>query len=183
MLRKLFNFAAAVSLVFCLLAAGMWVRSEFSLDSVNSESGTRVLLASGNGEFVLYFRTNTNPYAFPRQWTARFWGFKESAGKLTDTMTPSEAYGPVWGWRPDDWESYVLVGRVNPAPPIYIGAILLPSWVITAFTGILPGIWLILRLYRRRTVGLCPQCGYDLRTTPDRCPECGKEVAAKPAAT
>jgi hypothetical protein len=53
-------------------------------------------------------------------------------------------------------------------------------------SGLLPTIVLSLAamvfeitLWKRSRVrlGLCPDCGYDLRATPDRCPECGHEVA------
>ena len=41
-------------------------------------------------------------------------------------------------------------------------------------------IWFLQRRRARRAghrsrLGLCPQCGYDLRATPGRCPECGEE--------
>ena len=59
-------------------------------------------------------------------------------------------------------DSWVLV---IPMWPIVILAALLEAEIIRR--------WLL--RYWRKSNGLCPKCGFDLRATPDRCPECGAE--------
>jgi len=69
------------------------------------------------------------------------------------------ALGFRWDYDPIDGE--YLVG--------------IPLWLTT-----LVMLWLSWALWKRRrsrTVGLCSNCQYDLRATPDRCPECGAAMA------
>jgi len=56
----------------------------------------------------------------------------------------------------------------------------IPLWFCSALFSILPLIQLprTVRRLRRRKLGLCSYCGYDLRATPDRCPECGTAALA-----
>ena len=51
----------------------------------------------------------------------------------------------------------------------------IPYWFVICLFAMSPLFWVVKqsRRQRRRTRGLCPTCGYDIRATPHRCPECG----------
>jgi hypothetical protein len=50
-----------------------------------------------------------------------------------------------------------------------------PLWLVAIMAAAPPSASIFARVRRKRRAkeGRCPECGYDLRATPQRCPECG----------
>jgi hypothetical protein len=89
----------------------------------------------------------------------------------------SEAYAPQhirWDW--------AASGAPNSAVHLYG----VPLWQLLILLAALPTTQFLVALVRfgraqqRRAAGCCPNCGYDLRATPDRCPECGMSDEISP---
>jgi hypothetical protein len=80
----------------------------------------------------------------------------------------------------DSWQ----LGYRNPS---WMRRVVLPYWSLIAPLVVWPAIAVggVLRRRARRSIAerrrqrdLCPDCGYDMRATPDRCPECGSAAPA-----
>ena len=188
MTRRLLNLLTAASLLLCVAAVGMWVRSYTRSEwLVRDAERTSLRFASHPGTFHIHVQWGVTS-AVPR---------KDPASRAEwwyDTYEPSPYFikerqnGDTFYFSRGRFVVWKAVaapaspGRKGWACPNY--GTPAPYWLLVALAGALPawrgGRWL-LRRRRAGRPGHCAHCNYDLRATPERCPECGATAAFPPA--
>jgi hypothetical protein len=153
MKRTLLNLATAVSLIVLVATVVFWVRSY--TNSPSMADSDIINLNSTDPRYWILFRNGGMALCrqVGRDWSIElrkfdFLGIHFGGGRGKDRL--------LWN-------------LVIPLWMVALGAAALP-----AYRGML---WRRERAERRRErSGCCPNCGYDLRASPERCPECGAIV-------
>lgn len=181
MLRRLFHLLTAVSLLLCVAAAALWRRSHAVRDDFwySGSPHWAVGLDAKDGSFVFY-QITSGPYSLAPGFS-RTDRTKDGWPPFDPVMLRTNGYAR----RAYDWGGFGFVNATGAARGFRQRFLTVPAWFACAATAVLPAWaalrWSGLRRRLRRSRGLCPTCGYDLRMTPDRCPECGAEKAAASA--
>ncbi len=159
MIRKTLTI---LSLIGLLLSVGLWGVSYFrftwtserneSCRTVQLSAGRLVYLVAQYGARPTRYLLDTNP---PRQLLSSygFDGFKNFSTRWKPRLFSSKA---------SDGTPWTLLE--------------IPLWIPTILLGLV--LCLTRPFYQRRhrkrkKLGLCVNCGYDLRASKERCPECG----------
>jgi hypothetical protein len=191
--RIIFTLLAFISLVISVTAAGMWLRRTnlsdrfFWVSSRGPTEGRAATLRSRNVVFTGGIVRFDQTFDDVVQYETQFWTMWTNNRFAYEVAQPGGFAWPlVWG-RGDRKSQTYLEGHgfglatSDDTSPHYRSrsfVIVLPLWFICALFAIPPLLWEIryrrwIIRWRRKRRGLCLNCGYDLRATPERCPECG----------
>lgn len=181
-LRQLFTFCSALSLLACVVECAIWARSHWVADEVKwgwTGGAAWAWTPKGYLEIGLYLGDCSGE-------PADFYGLKHVPAPIyrpidsfleLDIDPPDKLVERQWG----GFAWYLVQRRTSGEQQAEAVA---PFWSIAAVTALLPLTWTTLRLRsrlrtrRHQCLSLCPSCGYDLRATPERCPECGITIGA-----
>jgi hypothetical protein len=162
LLQWAFKGAAAVSAALFVATCVLWVRSGWTRIGFCSEFRNMTYgISPSKGEILIWRGRSFDRYDRPRHNFA-WWATERDPESYNPFAYPdvSDIYAEVDGY------GNVYLYKIVAAPS---------EWSIAAGFMLLPTLAVLQHwsCRRRRRVGLCPSCGYDLRATPRRCPECG----------
>lgn len=174
--RRLLNVLALLSLPLLAGAGALWVRSYRCTDRVFrvGDGGARsVRTARGHVEVGLYLSDAPSP---PAQ--------RHGLRYVRDIPQPPYNWLIDLDSEAGDRDAAVRVAgfawysKRNARRGLASILIVVPFWALSGAASVPLLIWVGARVRgnrddRRRRLGRCAACGYDLRVTPDRCPECG----------
>ena len=185
--RRLFTLCSAVSLLLCVAACVLWVRSYFVSDHVHliryttvDTVETRWQVRVTKGGLVCSRRTYLGVVpAGPSEpgESVRVHYMTQPPIGTADLFLNKRAFrllGFRWRQRSISDEDGITYVRGTAAA--------VPFWALCAVSAVLPYWWSRVRRRRqlRMEYGLCPACGEDLYASTERCPECEMTTPERP---
>jgi hypothetical protein len=189
MLHRLLSIIAVFSLVLWIIVGVLWIRGFWMTDTFIFSRWTihgstleshYLYLDSDCCQFVLTFRIqHDEPPAATLALIKDRSRFNFSHGTnptRSFTLFPGDAADSIWNRIGYDY--YDSTALVNQSTNFFDRRLFLPFWFPLLLLSLLPMIQTVrirkaVRVRKRRRLGLCLQCGYDLRSSSDICPECG----------
>jgi hypothetical protein len=194
MRRILFHGLAGLSLLLWLAVCVLWVRgfwvSDVFVVGHQGERGDEVVgqvlyLNSDCSQLCIMWRIQRDPSTPELRVLLRArsaYSFGHSAEPTRPfTLLPGDREESIWnriGFAYQDSDDLVP----NPPAGYFDRWWMAPFWFLLMVLAVCPAVVMVgiarrRRIRRRVRLGLCANCGFDLRATPDRCPECGESAA------
>jgi hypothetical protein len=165
-LRRWIVYAiSGVCALLTLGTLGLWIRSYWWRDSLGyTQQPERIVfdLSTDPGRLTLWVNGSLSPHSIKTGWMLMADRYAELPPSMLPKVYPIFSTDFCW----DKLPSYF--GRT-------MRFVWCPFWALAGTLALASAMPFLLRVCRRARFhqGLCQNCGYDLRASPERCPECG----------
>lgn len=180
--RKMLLLAVGMWAALLVGAAVFWVRSWRIADQMSFPMGRTAEVTVLSGYGLVAIEVSSKDISGPE--AHGWWSNELEEWPSFNARVPGGPVTPILSWFPEGlgkfrYKSWDLGSY------FWGSSVVFPYWALVAVWGaavmllFVPTAIRYLRRRRRSTAGVCPSCGYDLRTTPRRCPECGTSIPGK----